>query len=141
MPSITRFAISHLLCQRFGNFQPGVNKIHIHFRRGDSAFALFLETMKNKNRLLKLYSLNGAICAASIVFDDFKNAVTTKARQDFSCRMLVAVLCEIQGMPKEPHHIGGKGDQVSFAAPDPNERFFGTGHGALYMNRYITPAR
>jgi hypothetical protein len=33
-------------------------------------------------------------------------------------------------MPKEPHHIGGKGEQVFLAAADPEERLFNNRHVA-----------
>jgi hypothetical protein len=41
--------------------------------------ALLLEAMQDKHRFRKFHRINGAIRAALIIFDDFKNARTTEA--------------------------------------------------------------
>jgi hypothetical protein len=132
MPSIVRFAMLQLLCQRFSDPQPDANNIHVLFRRGDSAFALLLETVQDEHGFREFYGVDGAVRAASIVFDDFQNAGAAEALERLRRVVPVAMLREVEGVAEELPHVERELQQVLFAAPYPNERFFFVGHALKY---------
>src|ERR1022692_879872 len=52
------FAISQILCCRFGCFEPGVDDFHILLRSGDAALALLLKAMQDKDGLFELHGVD-----------------------------------------------------------------------------------
>src|SRR5574337_524791 len=122
MPSIMRFLMPHLLCQRLGYFQPGANDVHVLFRRGDATLAFLLEAVEGEHRFPELHGVDGTVCAAGIVFDHFQDAGAAETLEYLRRAVLVTMLREIQCVPKKLSYADRKRHQVLPAAPDPDER-------------------
>ncbi len=96
-----------LLYIRFGNFQPGVDDVHVFFRRGDAALALLLEAVKDEHGLSKLDGLHGAVGATNIDFHHLKHASTTTALEHFG-RVVFVTRQRDKAKPKSRRTSAGK---------------------------------
>ena len=122
------FAMLQLLCLFFSDLQPGANDVHILFWCGYSAFALFLKTVKDKHCFDELYGIDGAVCTASVVLNDFQNTSSTEAFERLRGIMAISTLSEVEGVTKKLPYVERKRQQILLAVSYPDERFFTIGH-------------
>jgi hypothetical protein len=108
-----------------------VNDLHIFSGRPYPAFALFLEAMQHKDGFFELDGVDSTVRPSRIVFNHLQNSRASESLQDLGCVMLLAILGKVQGVTEELPHYNRQSHQVPFAAPNPEQRFFGGKHNLI----------
>jgi hypothetical protein len=127
-------------CHRLGYFEPGVNDLHIFFGRRYSALALLLEAMQHEHRFLQFDGIDGSVGPIRIVLDRLQHSRASESLHRLAGVVLLAVLGKVQGVAEELPHTNRKSHQILFAAPNPDQRLFGSKHKSNIPKRVLDVA-
>jgi hypothetical protein len=106
-----------------GSLQTRFDQVDFRLGCGDSGLGLLLKTVQNIHPARQADRVNGTICVAVVVFDNFQHSRPSKASERFCAGVLSALLCHVKRKAYEILDLFGKSAQVRLGAPDPNYWF------------------
>src|SRR3989344_5292327 len=121
---MTRLRIAHILYHLLSDLQTFADDVQVRFRCFNAVFALFLEYMQHEYCFLEFNRVDGSVRAAAAIRDDLQNSRAAKALKNLRRLVLIAVLRKVQGMTEKLPDGNGQHQQVSLAAPYPDQWFF-----------------
>src|SRR5690606_2114704 len=104
-PSTIRLFIFQLLRDNRRGLQALTDDIHVWLRCFNTAFALFLKDVQDKDSLSETHGVDGSVSAASVIFDYFQYACTAKSFQYFRRFVLFTTLGGVKRMAEEFTYI------------------------------------
>ena len=89
---MTCFFIFQFRRNRLGFFEPDADDVDVGFRSCDPAFAFLLEAVEDEDCFAELDGINGSICAAGVILDDFEDACATESFERLCGHVFLAEL-------------------------------------------------